>query len=147
MFIHPFSDGNGRIGRLWQSVILMKYHPIFEFLPIESLIKERQQQYYSVLEACDSNGTPTEFIEFILKLILQSLSELKKDVTVEAQTPKFRLNYAKELFGDSVFSRKQYMNLHKTISSATASRDLKHGVDKTILLKIGERALTAYRFL
>lgn len=147
MFIHPFSDGNGRIGRLWQSVILMKYHPIFEFLPIESLIKERQQQYYSVLEACDSNGTSTEFIEFILKLILQSLSELKKDVTVEAQTPKFRLNYAKELFGDSVFSRKQYMNLHKTISSATASRDLKHGVDKTILLKIGERALTAYRFL
>jgi Fic family protein len=146
MFIHPFSDGNGRIGRLWQTVILMKYHPIFEFLPIESLIKEKQKSYYRVLEECDSCGDSTIFIEFILNLILTSLKELKMDVVVESQTTKSRLELAKKHFGKNSFSRKAYMLFQKIISSATASRDLKSGVDLNILLKEGEKARTEYKF-
>ncbi len=146
MFIHPFSDGNGRIGRLWQTVILMNYHPVFEFLPIESLIKEKQESYYRVLEECDSKGDSTAFIEFLLSLILISLKELKFDLVVENETAESRLALAKKEFGNEIFSRKSYMQLHKTISSATASRDLKSGVESTNLIKEGERARTKYRF-
>lgn len=146
MFIHPFSDGNGRVGRLWQTVILMNFHPIFEFLPIESLIKEKQNSYYSVLEKCDSSGDSTLFIEFILDLILRSLRELKNEVTVQPQTSASRLDLAKYNFGKSDFSRKDYMLFHKTISTATASRDLKAGVDSTTLLKLGEKSRTTYKF-
>jgi Fic family protein len=147
MFIHPFADGNGRAGRLWQTVILMKYHPIFEYVPIESLIKKNQQEYYDVLEACDFNGNSTSFIEFLLALILQSLAELKDQIVVEAQTPELRLSLAKEYFDDDYFTRKKYMQFHKTISSATASRDLKSGVDIKSLIKIGEKAKTSYQFI
>ncbi len=147
MFIHPFSDGNGRIARLWQSVILMQYHPIFEYVPIESLIKEKQQQYYKTLESCDQNGNSTLFIEFLLKLILQALTALKNDVTVESQTAAMRLTYAQQSFGENAFSRKDYMALHKTIASATASRDLKYGVNNKVLIKRGEKALTRYQFI
>jgi len=146
MFIHPFFNGNGRIGRLWQTVILMKYQPIFEFLPIESLIKEKQKAYYKVLEECDSCDDSTAFIEFLLNLILISLKEFKIDVVVENQTAESRLELAKKQFGKNNFSRKAYMLFHKTISSATASRDLKSGVDLEILLKQGEKSRTEYRF-
>ncbi len=146
MFIHPFADGNGRIGRLWQTVILMKYHPIFEFLPIESLIKQKQKSYYNVLEECDSKGDSTAFIEFILNVILTSLKELKMDVVVKNQTTESRLALAKIEFKTRLFSRKSYMLFHKTISSATASRDLKSGVESNTLLRQGEKARTEYLF-
>ena len=146
MFIHPFSDGNGRVGRLWQTVVLMEYHSIFEFLPIESLIKEKQKQYYNVLEECDSNGNSTAFIEFMLALILISLQEFKSEVVVENQTADSRLKVAQVEFKDHYFSRKSYILLHKIISSATASRDLKLGIDSSLLESKGDRARTRYKF-
>ncbi len=77
-FIHPFSDGNGRIGRLWQTTILKSYKELFEFLPIESLVQKNQQRYYAALEEAGSVGESTPFVEFMLEIIFKALKEFAK---------------------------------------------------------------------
>ncbi len=84
-FIHPFEDGNGRIGRLWQSLILYDWKPIFSAVPIESVIKESQQGYYDALEAAGSAGESTPFVAFMLQAILRSCEE---ELAVERDVPK-----------------------------------------------------------
>ena len=74
-FIHPFTDGNGRMGRLWQTAILGQWDSIFYAMPIESLIKDHQDQYYQALEIADRTGESTGFIEFILDMINRVLEE------------------------------------------------------------------------
>lgn len=69
VFIHPFKDGNGRTARLWQNVILLNWEPLFEYIPIESEIKKYQEDYYKVIQKCNTKGDYTEFIEFMLKMI------------------------------------------------------------------------------
>ena len=71
-FIHPFADGNGRMGRLWQSVILTRWNSAFSWIPVETIIRDHQQEYYAVLAVCDKTGTSTQFIEFMLLAILES---------------------------------------------------------------------------
>ena len=75
-FIHPFQDGNGRMGRLWQTVILKEWKEIFAWFPVETLIKENQKEYYRVLGASDSEANSTKFIEFMLSLILNTIKEI-----------------------------------------------------------------------
>ncbi|MEY2340662.1 Fic family protein [Acidithiobacillus sp. IBUN Pt1247-S3] len=74
-FIHPFSDGNGRMGRLWQTLILSKWHPLFLSLPLESVIKDNQPQYYEALEQADQQADSTPFIHFMLAVIAQTLAQ------------------------------------------------------------------------
>jgi Fic family protein len=74
-FIHPFSDGNGRMGRLWQSLILSRWQPVLAYLPVETVIKRRQQAYYEQLAAADAQTDCSGFIEFILTAIEDSLRE------------------------------------------------------------------------
>lgn len=79
-FIHPFLDGNGRIGRLWQSVILNSFNPLFSLLPTESIVRDHQEEYYEAIELSTEAGESTPFIEFMLEMILESiLSTLKSD--------------------------------------------------------------------
>lgn len=75
VFIHPFSDGNGRTARLWQNVILSKWKELFEYLPIESQIHKYQDNYYKAINNCNRKGESTEFIEFMLEMIDAVLDE------------------------------------------------------------------------
>ena len=75
VFIHPFSDGNGRTARLWQNVILSKWKELFEYLPIESQIYKYQDNYYKAINNCNHKGESTEFIEFMLEMIDAVLDE------------------------------------------------------------------------
>ena len=145
-FIHPFSDGNGRIGRLWQTALLTKFHPLFEFTPLESVIRNRQDAYYLALGLSDKASNSDPFIEFSLETILESLEDLATAIRPEPLTIKDRLEIAREQLQERPFSRKDYRAIFKTISTATASRDLAYGVQEKILKRAGERALTLYRF-
>jgi Fic family protein len=141
-FIHPFLDGNGRMGRLWQTLILRSEYPVFEFLPFETLISKSQNEYYKSLATSDKSGKSTNFIEYMLGVIEQSLESLLnynnrvlKDID--------RLEYFSKL-GIKEFTRKDYMNVFKDLSSATASRDLKKGIELNMLESIGNLNKTKY---
>lgn len=88
-FIHPFQDGNGRMGRLWQTVILKEWKSIFAWLPIETLIKENQAEYYKALNSSDSNAESTDFIVFMLETILKTIREIIE--TEKKITPKINV--------------------------------------------------------
>lgn len=145
-FIHPFSDGNGRMGRFWQTVILNSYSPVFEFLPIESLIKERQQEYYEVLGDADKKGSSTGFITFMLNIINQALKDLLHTQNYSV-TGIDRIQQFSSFIGAKVFTRQDYLRHNKGISTATASRDLKEAVEKKMIVKTGDKRLTTYQFV
>ena len=84
VFIHPFSDGNGRTVRLWQNILLYNWEKIFEYVPIESQIKKYQDEYYKAINNCNAKGNSTEFIEFMLKMIDEVLDDLIKNASNEA---------------------------------------------------------------
>lgn len=115
-FIHPFADGNGRMGRMWHSLLLGKWKELFFWLPIEELIQSRQKEYYDALGAADKEADSAGFVELILEIIRDSLTEVtvigrstdqdSDQVTDQDKTPTGRLLSA---LGDEILSATELM--------------------------------------
>lgn len=134
------------MGRLWQTVLLSQYNPVFEFLPIETIIKKRQSEYYDVLGRSDSTGNSTVFIEFMLSVINDSLEELLRGQNVTLSSVD-RIELFRTIIGSEQFSRADYLRHFKDISTATASRDLKQATATGTITKTGDGRLTAYCYV
>ncbi len=110
-FIHPFSDGNGRMGRLWHSLLLGKWNEIFYWLPVEDLIRTRQQEYYNALGKSDSDADSSTFVEFLLEVIkdtLQKTTVVGEDKGNEEIDPLF--NKLRNAMGKDVLSANEIMD-------------------------------------
>ena len=143
-FIHPFQDGNGRMGRFWQTRVLMDENPIFEYLPVEAAIKRNQSGYYRALADSDSQGRSTLFLEFALERILESLDEVLLESGNRVIEYRERVEFALSQL-EGWFDRKTYLELCKNISTATASRDLKRMVEQKVVEVSGSGRMTRYR--
>lgn len=125
--IHPFADGNGRIGRLWHTLLLSKWNPIFAWLPIESIIHDNQKEYYDAINISNSNGESTIFIEFMLSVIKQALTEVNIIGTSNLNmSGKDELRW--KIINDFLDTHEYIMNSDVqsilNVSSATATRIL-----------------------
>lgn len=125
--IHPFSDGNGRIGRLWHTLLLSKWNSLFAWLPIESIIHDNQAKYYDAINLLNSNGNSTVFIEFMLSVIKQALQEAVITDNVKTEI-KSKSDVRWNIISDFLKTHDYIMNsdVQKLlgVSSATATRIL-----------------------
>lgn len=120
--IHPFEDGNGRMGRLWQSVLLSKWNPIFEWVPIESVIYNHQQGYYEALAISNKANDATEFIEFMLEAIIETLKKYKNQSTIAEEHSLYSVLKPKELLIYQTI--KDYLVDNQRISASQCSKIL-----------------------
>lgn len=125
--IHPFEDGNGRMGRLWQTVILSKWNPIFAWIPIETMIYENQEEYYQMLSTADKENDSSKFIEFMLDVILKTLITYKRNEEPADKIYKDLSEVENIAFNLLVV----YLLEHETIRTAIASKVIGKSVPTT----------------
>jgi Fic family protein len=142
-FIHPFEDGNGRMGRFWQTLMLRQAHSCFNLIPIETAIRDHQRSYYQAIEQSSKDGRSTVFIEFMLEVILEAILGLEKLVSGKAK-PTDRIAFMMK-HCPREFSRQEYMQIVGDIAAHTASRDLREAVERGLIKMNGSRARAVYR--
>ena len=112
VFIHPFSDGNGRMARLWHTALLYNWKPIFEYIPIESQIEKFQQDYYEAIAKCHISGDSNFFIEFMLEQIDKVLDELLEQVkSVDVDYSAYTKKLVDVMKYDVAYTAKELMEL------------------------------------
>ncbi len=142
-FIHPFADGNGRLGRFWHTVLLRQIHPIFDHLSIEEVLDRERDAYYRALAAADRSGTSLPFVEFMLGIIAQTLRAFLNERPSTPQCSEDRIQYFVE-YGPPSFARKDYLEFFPSISQPTASRDLRVGSDQGRWIRSGTKRTATY---
>ena len=137
VFIHPFSDGNGRTARFYQNVILNKWNSIFSYLPIESKIKEYQEEYYKVIDKCNKEGNSNAFIELMLRLIENTIDETLVILEKEKNTISNEINKLLEVMEyDTSYSAIHLMKLLKIKSRDTLRNTYLNPAIKNDLIKM-----------
>lgn len=147
--IHPFADGNGRVGRLWHTLLLSKWNPAFAWLPVESIIHDRQQEYYDAINTSNGAGESTVFIEFMLSAIKASLIDA---INVSAEMSDGKMNKTTTRWKQI----EKFLETHEfimnvdvreacNVSAATANRILVGLVAEGKLIKYRERGHWAYK--
>jgi len=141
-FIHPFIDGNGRIGRLWQSLILYNWKTIFLAIPVESVVKDSQERYYQALEDSGSLGECTPFIEFMLEAILTTCEKVSKDsqnvpLNVPKNVPLKRLDQIVKSIQENRDITIDQLAQYFSVSAKTIKRDIAKLKDDGRVKRVG----------
>lgn len=140
-FIHPFSDGNGRTGRLWQSLILGKLNPAFEFLPVENMVYANQRKYYDAIARSSKAGESTSFVEFMLQNILATLKKYK-NATLAGTSDKAKLTTRQETIVKLILAENattEILAKKLKVSARTIARDLSALQELGIIVHDGSR--------
>lgn len=111
VFIHPFSDGNGRMARLWQTILLTEWNPIFQYIPLESQIETFQDGYYNAIASCNANGNSNDFIEFMLDRIYEVLDAVLKQSGEYSGTSKYVSRLLSAMEYDTEYSANELLSL------------------------------------
>ncbi len=111
VFIHPFSDGNGRMARLWQTIMLTEWNPVFQYIPLESQIETFQDGYYNAIASCNANGNSNDFIEFMLDRIYEVLDAVLKQSGEYSGTSKYVSRLLSAMEYDTEYSANELLAL------------------------------------